>query len=49
MVMIIDRFLKEFRELTTVAKAKTLGKVELELLQYIDEHQPVTVRQVADY
>ncbi len=32
-----------------MAKAKTLGKVELEMLQYIDEHQPVTVRQVADY
>lgn len=32
-----------------MSKSKTLGKVELELLQYVDENQPVTVRQVADY
>ena len=30
-------------------KAKTLGKAELELLQYIDECHPVTVREVADH
>ncbi len=32
-----------------VKKAKSLGRVELELLQYIDEHHPVSVRDVADY
>jgi BlaI family transcriptional regulator, penicillinase repressor len=32
-----------------VNKSKTLGKAELELLQYIDEHHPVTVREVAEY
>lgn len=32
-----------------VKKPKTLGRVELELLQYIDEHHPVSVRDVADY
>ena len=32
-----------------VSKAKTLGKAELELLQYIDERHPITVRDVADH
>ncbi len=32
-----------------MAKAKTLGRVELQVLQYIDQHQPVTGRQVVDY
>jgi BlaI family transcriptional regulator, penicillinase repressor len=32
-----------------MAKSKSLGRVELELLQYIDEHHPVSVREVADY
>jgi predicted transcriptional regulator len=30
-------------------KAKTLGKAELELLQYIDERHPTTVREVAEH
>ncbi len=30
-------------------KAKSLGKAELELLQYIDECHPATVRDVADH
>ena len=30
-------------------KAKTLGKAEFELLQYIDESHPTTVRDVADH
>ena len=30
-------------------KAKSLGRVELELLQYIDEHHPISVREVAEY
>jgi predicted transcriptional regulator len=30
-------------------KAKSLGKAELELLQYIDASHPVTVRDVADH
>lgn len=32
-----------------MAKAKSLGRVELQVLQYIDQHQPVTGRQVVDY
>jgi len=32
-----------------MGKQKTLGRVELEMLQYIDANQPVTVRQVADH
>ena len=32
-----------------MSKQKSLGRVELEMLQYIDSHQPVTVRQVVDY
>ena len=32
-----------------VPKAKTLGKSELELLQYIDDTHPTTVREVADH
>ena len=32
-----------------VKKSQSLGRVELELLQYIDEHHPITVREVADY
>ncbi len=32
-----------------MVKQRTLGKVELEILQFIDAHQPVTVRQVADH
>jgi predicted transcriptional regulator len=30
-------------------KPKSLGRVELELLQYIDEHHPISVREVAEY
>lgn len=30
-------------------KSQSLGRVELELLQYIDEHHPITVRDVAEY
>lgn len=30
-------------------KHQSLGRVELELLQYIDEHNPITVRDVAEY
>jgi predicted transcriptional regulator len=30
-------------------KNQSLGRVELELLQYIDEHHPITVRDVAEY
>jgi len=32
-----------------MSKVKTLGRVESELLRYIDENQPVTARCVADY
>lgn len=32
-----------------MGKAKSLGRVELQVLQYIDQHQPVTGRQVVDY
>lgn len=30
-------------------KPQSLGRVELELLQYIDENHPITVREVAEY
>ena len=30
-------------------KPQTLGRVELELLQYIDENHPISVREVAEY
>lgn len=32
-----------------MGKSKTLGKVELAILQYIDEHHPVSVREVAEH
>lgn len=32
-----------------VKKSQSLGRVELEILQYIDENHPITVREVADH
>lgn len=32
-----------------LVKKKSLGKVELEVLRYVDAHQPVTVRQVSEH
>jgi predicted transcriptional regulator len=32
-----------------MAKGQNIGRAEMEILHYVHDHQPVTVRQVADY